>query len=257
MLKTDIFVLTEDPPFSKRISWPHVGRFCPDGRPSFLLSCIFLAFTLLGCAKNQFVLTEDPASVSRPAYRSQRLYNKSREELARGNHKQAYRDYQRAVEAAPICPDGRPCLANVSYLSSILYAWVISQSETEDVPLLNAQMQVWLEPTQLAPRRELLSAAIDKEEGIIHAFGLGLAPKNAPNLAQKRLLALQAALADSKAWAARLTMWAETGVKCPFDVTTTVIGVETLKKFWVEETICVVKIRAPIDCHEADEQESL
>lgn len=190
------------------------------------------------------------ASVSRSAYQSQRLYNKSRGELARGNYKQAYRDYQRAVEIAP-------SLANVSYLSSILYAWVISQSETEDVPLLNAQMQVWLEPMQLAPRRKLLSAAIDREGGTVHTFGLGLAPKNTPNPAQKRLLASQAALADSKAWAARLTTWAETGVERPFDVTMTVTGVKTLKEFWVEETICVVKIRAPINCQDTDEQESL
>jgi hypothetical protein len=110
---------------------------------------------------------------------------------------------------------------------------------------------------ELAPRRKLLSAAIDRQRGTVHTFGLGLAPKNTPNLAQKRLLASQAALADSKAWVARLTMWAESGVECPFDVTMTVKGVKTLKEFWVEETICVVKVIAPIDFQDTDEQESL
>ncbi len=161
--------------------------------------------------------------------------------MANGEYGQAYRSYQKAVAADPR-------IADVNHLSSILYAWAISQGEAEDRPLLDAQRRVWLEPQQLALRRSLLSVAVDREKGVIYAFGLGTAPENTPNPAQRRLLARKAALADSLAWIARLAKWAEAGVECPFEVTQTVAGVEELKEYWFGETIYVVEVRAPIDC---------
>ena len=90
--------------------------------------------------------------------------------------------------------------------------------------------------------------AVDSEKGTIHAFGLGTAPMRASIPAQRRLMARKAAIADSKAWVARLARWAEDGVKCPFDVSQTAVGVETVKEFWLADTIYVVKVRAPINC---------
>ena len=158
-----------------------------------------------------------------------------------GNYEKAYNDYQKAVAADHD-------FANVSHLSSILYAWVISESEAEDIPCLDAQKQVWLEPQQLALRRKLLSVAIDRDKGIIYAFGLGLASDDVSRAAQRKLLARKGALSDAQAWIARLATWGEAGVERPFDVSQTVVGVEMLKEFWVGEMICVVKVRAPIDC---------
>lgn len=197
------------------------------------LTCTLFILCLSGCAKSK----SPPSHTS--AKPAQELYLKSQKKLVRGDYEEAYYDYQQAVVV-------EPSLANASHLWSILYAWVISQSEAEDVPLLNAQKQVLLKPQQFALRRELLLVAVDKEKDIIHAFGLGVAPKNILHPGQKRLLAREAALTDAYAWVARLAIWTQMGVEGSFDVSRTVVGVQTLKELWIGETIYVVKVQAPL-----------
>lgn len=204
--------------------------------PVFLLfTCVFSIFCLPGCSKSK----QDSESVSQVL--SQKLYLRSQQELAQGEYEKAYNDYQRAVEADPD-------VADVSHLSSIIYGWVISESDGEDVPHITAQKRVWLEPEQLALRRGLLSLALDMEKDTIHAFGLGLAPADASSAAQREFLARKAALADAQAWTARVAIWGKTGVECPFNVPQTTVNVEILKEYWVGDTVYVVKVKAPIDC---------
>ena len=200
-----------------------------------LLACILSLSCLLGCSGSK----KETTSVSQVL--SQKLYLRSQQELAQGEYEKAYNDYQKAVEADPD-------VADVGHLSSILYAWVISESETEDVPRLNAQKRVWLEPGQLALRRDLVALTVDRDKGIIYAFGLGLAPDNISNDTQKRFLARKAALADAQAWIARLATWGEGGVECPFDVSQTTVNVEVRKEYWISEIIYVVGVSAPINC---------
>lgn len=197
------------------------------------LACVLFILCFSGCIK-----PKDQASRTSPKSPHQ-LYLKSQKELLLGDYEQAYHDYQKAVAV-------EPSIANATHLSSILYAWAISQSEAEDVPLLNAQKQVLLKPQQFVPRQELLSGAVDKEKDIIHAFGLGVAQKNILHPGQKRLLARQAALTDAYAWVARLAMWTKIGVEGSLDVSWTVVGARTLKEFWFAETIYVVKVEAPL-----------
>ena len=196
---------------------------------------IALALSIVGCGKSD-VKPLDP-----PSEAAQKLYLQSQKALQQANYRQAYQDYQKAVaEDSDI--------ANIGHLSSILYAWVISQSEAEDIPLLEAQKWVWLEPNQLALRNKLVLVAADKEREIIHAFGIGLVPENIATPEQRDHLAHRSALADAEAWVARLARWIRDGIDCPFDVSDTVVGVEVLKEFWIEGTIYVVRIRAPINC---------
>ncbi len=196
---------------------------------------LLIVFSALGCGKSE-VKPLDP-----PSEAAQKFYLQSQKELRQGDYKQAYQDYQKAVaEDSDI--------ANIAHLSSILYSWVISQSESEDVPLLEAQKWVWLEPNQLALREQLMAMAVDKERDVIHAFGIGLVPENIVISEQRRHLAHRSALADAEAWVARLATWVRDGIGCPFDVTDTVVGVETLKEFWVEDTIYVVRLKAPVNC---------
>ena len=98
------------------------------------------------------------------------------------------------------------------------------------------------------PRGTVFLASVNREKGIIRAFGLGFAPRKAPNPAQREMMARKAAMADAQAWVARIADWSEKDIKCAFDVSRTVVGVETLKEFWVDNTIYVVKVRAPVDC---------
>ena len=200
--------------------------------PAFVAFCVLFTFFATGCGKPQ------PHQNSATTY--EKLYLKSQRELAAGNYKQAYDDYQRAVKADASA-------ANINHLSSILYSWAIAESEPADAPLLRAQKRVWLEPRQLALRRKLLKLAIDSGKGYIRAFGLAIIKKSR-NSAQTDLLAEEAALADAKAWVARLATWVADGVECPFDVSGTVIGVETLKATAIDGTIYVVEVSAPIDC---------
>ncbi len=201
---------------------------------TYSLAGILCILCLLGCSKTK----GETESISQVL--SRKLYLKSQQELAQGEYEKAYSDYQRAVATDPDT-------ANASHLSSILYAWAISESEGADVSHLNAQKRVWLEPEQLALRRRLLSLALDTEKGIIRSFGLGLASGNILNAAQKRFLARKAALADAQAWTARIAAWSETGVECPFDVPQTTVNVEILKEYWVGDVIYVVKVRASVD----------
>lgn len=204
----------------------------------FLLFCILLISCLPGCSKPK----AKPQVQSTPQTEPQKLYLKSQQELARENYKQAYSDYRKAVSM----DQG---VANASHLSSILYSWVISKSEPEDIPLLNGQKKVWLAPHQLALREGLLSVGVDKDKRIIHAFGLGFAPENIKNPAQRSMLARKTAEADAAAWVARLATWAEAGVSCPFDISSqTLVGMETSKELWVDDTVYVVKVQAPVDC---------
>ena len=200
--------------------------------PAFVAFCVFFTLFAAGCGKSQPPHTPETAG--------QKLYLKSQRELAAGNYKQAYDEYQKAVTE-----DANA--ANINHLSSILYSWAIAQSEPADVPLLKAQKQVWLEPRQLALRQKLLTVALDNEKGLIHSFGLGIIKKG-PNPDQTARLAHEGALADAKAWVARLATWAANGVESPFDVSQTVIDIKTLKENSIEGTIYVVKVSAPMDC---------
>ena len=194
-----------------------------------------LVLSILGCGKSEV------KSLHPPTDAAQRFYLGSQKALRQGDYEQAYQDYHKAVAEDS-------SIANIAHLSSILYSWVISQSEAEDAPLLEAQKRVWLEPNQLAHRKKLVSVAVDRGREIIHAFGIGLVPENIVISEQRQHLAHRSALADAEAWVARLARWAKDGIECPFDVSDTVVGVEVLKEFWVEETIYVVRLRAPIDC---------
>ena len=203
-----------------------------------LLICIPLISCFLGCSKPE-LQSQSPQA---PQTDSEKLYLKSQQELMREDYKQAYYDYQKAVSI-----DQK--MANMSHLSSIMYAWTLSKSEPEDIPILNGQKFVWLEPEQFVLRRQLLKLGVDGKRGTIHAFGLGLAPDNISNLDQKSMLARKTAQADAAAWVARLATWAETGVGCPFNVSAqTLTGMQTIKEFWVDDTIYVVKVEAPVDC---------
>jgi hypothetical protein len=198
------------------------------------LICVLSILCILGCSRKK----EETESVSQVL--AQKLYLRSQQQLAKGEYEEAYNDYQRAVEADPGASD-------MSHLSSILYAWVISESEGDDVPHLDAQKRVWLEPDQLGLRRRLLSLALDAEKGTIQAFGIGLAPGNISNDAQKRFLSRKAALADAQAWTARIALWNKSGVESSFDVPQTTVIVEVIKEYWVGDTIAVVKVKAPVD----------
>ena len=200
--------------------------------PAFVAFCALFTLFIAGCGKTE--------PQQNPTAGYDRLYLKSQRELAAGNYKQAYDDYQKAVK-------DDASVANINHLSSILYSWAIAQSEPEDVPLLKAQKQVWLEPRQLALRRKFLKLAIDSGKGYIHAFGLAIIKKG-PSPAQTDLLAEEGALLDARAWVARIATWVADGVECPFDVSGTVIGVETLKATSIEGAIYVVKVSAPMDC---------
>lgn len=196
---------------------------------------LILALSILGCGKSEVKPLNPPTEAA------QKLYLKSQKELQRGNHRQAYHDYQGAVSEDSD-------ISNIAHLSSILYSWVIEQGESGDIPLLEAQKWVWLEPNQLAFRNKLVLVAVDKEREVIYAFGIGLVPENTINSEQRNQLAHRSALADAEAWVARLARWVKDGINCPFDVADTVVGVEVLKEFWVDDTIYVVKIMAPINC---------
>jgi len=211
-------------------------------RPSsslFLIVCISLICCLLGCSKSEV----QPQQTQRVAQTEpQKLYLRSQQELARAEYKQAYVDYQKAVSM----DQG---VANTSHLSSILYSWAISKSEPEDIPLLKRQKQVWLAPRQFALREGLLALGVDKDKRIIHAFGLGIAPGNVKNPAQRSMMARKTAEADAAAWVARLATWSEAGVSCPFDISSqTLVGMETFKELWVDDTIYVIRVQAPVDC---------
>ena len=204
------------------------GVFC-------LLLMAIMVF--LGCGKPEVKPLEKP---SEPA---QKLFLKSQKELAADSYEQAYADYQKAVAT-----DSR--VADISHLSSILYSWAISETESEDMPLLDAQRKVWLEPNQLSLRQGLMKVAVDSERGVIYAFGLGVASENRPHVDQRRQLARQAAMADAKAWVARIARWGRDGIKCPFDISLAVVGAETLKEYWIGDAVYVIKFRAPVDCLE-------
>ena len=203
-----------------------------------LLASIVLFSSLLGCSKSE--VQSQPSDI--PQADSQKLYLKSQQELMSENYRQAYQDYRQAVSM-----DEK--IASVSHLSSIIYSWAISKGEREDISLLKKQKQVWLEPKQLSLRRQLLSMGVDRDKRIIHAFGLGLAPDSISNPAQRSMLARKVALADASAWVARLATWADAGVDCPFDISSeTLMGMETFKELWVDDTIYVVRVEAPVDC---------
>ena len=203
-----------------------------------LLASIALIYSLPGCSKSEVQL--QPLDIAQSD--SQKLYLKSQQELMRENYKQAYYDYKQAVSM----DEG---ITNVNHLSSILYGWAMSKVEQEDVSLLEKQKQVWLEPKQLPLRQELVSLEVDKDKRIIHAFGIGLAPDNISNPTQRTMMARKVALADASAWVARIATWADVGVSCPFDISSeTLMGMETLKEFWVDDTLYVVKVEAPVDC---------
>lgn len=203
-----------------------------------LLVCIPFISYLLGCSNTE--LQSQPPQA--PQTDSEKLYLKSQQELMREDYKQAYYDYQKSVSM-----DQK--IANMSHLSSIMYAWAISKGEQEDISLLNKQKQVWLEPNQFALRRELLSLGVDRDKRIIHAFGLGIAPDNITNPDQRSMLARKTAQADAAAWVARLAKWAEAGVDCPFNISAqTLMGMEIHKEFWLDDTIYIVRVAAPVDC---------
>jgi len=203
-----------------------------------LIVCTLLISCLLGCSKSEVQPQAQRVAQTEP----QKLYLKSQQELARAEYKQAYSDYQKAVSM----DQG---VANTSHLSSILYSWAISKSEPEDVPLLKGQKQVWLAPRQFALREGLLALGVDRDKRIIHAFGLGIAPGNIKNPAQRSMMARKTAEADAAAWVARLATWSEAGVSCPFDISSqTLMGMETHKELWVDDTIYVIRVQAPVDC---------
>lgn len=199
-------------------------------RNGAVASFLFL-FCLTGCAGPR---QQIPSPIP-----PQEFYLQSQQKLALGNCEEAYYDYQKAVAV-------EPGLANATYLSNILYSWVLKQSEEADTPLLNAQKQVLLAPQQSSPRQELLSIAVDRDKDTVSAFGLGLIPSNISHPGQRRLLAREAALTDSYVWVGRLALWAKKGVKGPLDVSQTVVDARVIKEFWVAETIYVVKVKAPL-----------
>jgi hypothetical protein len=201
-------------------------------RVSLLLVCFSFTIFMFGCARP---LDKSPRILSTP----DELYYKSQKELVNENYEKAYHNYWNAVAIDS-------SFTNASYLFNILYSWVISQSKPDDIPLLNAQKQVILKPKYSISREELLSLAKDDKNDTLCAFGLGISPKNVSISAQRRLLAREAALADSSAWIARLAFWLRNGVESSEDVLQTVVGIEVIKEFWFLETIYVVKIQVPI-----------
>jgi hypothetical protein len=202
-----------------------------------LVSCILILayFIILGCAKSK-----DQASYI-PSKPAQELYTKSQQELSNGDYKKAFYDYQKAVEI-----DKR--IANIGHLSSIVYDWAISQSEPEDIPLLIAQKQVFLEPERSEFRKQLISVSVDREKGVIYAIGFGIINADKPLPTQRQFLTSKAAISDSQIWVARIAQWAKNGIECPFDISTSITGYEKLKENWIGDVICVVKLKAPIDC---------
>ena len=192
------------------------------------------AFLVPACAKHGVGVKNAPSEAA------QRLYDDSQRQLHAKKYKQAYDSYQKAVLEDP-------GVANIAHLSSILYSWAISEGPAEDRALLDAQRKVWLEPNQMAMRRNLQSIAVDEKNGSIYALGLGAAMQANTSAEQHRLLAQRAALADAKAWIARLARWNKDGIDCPFDILANVKAVEVINKYWVDKTFCVVKLKAPVD----------
>lgn len=201
----------------------------------YLIICGLFLISIFSCSKSEIQPLDAP---SEPA---QKLYLESQKELQTGSYKQSYNSYRAAVAA-----DRK--VANINHLSSILYSWIIAESEGEDTPILTAQRKVWLEPNQLALRGGLQKIAVDRQRGTIYAFGIGIAPEDIDNMEQRRELARRTAMADAQTWVARLARWAKDGIKCPFDISLTVVGVETIKEHWIGDTIYIVKVQAPIDC---------
>jgi len=176
-----------------------------------------------------------------PSKSAQNLYANSEQEFKIGDYEKAYYNYKKAVAIDP-------GVANVSYLNNVIYEWVISKSDPEDIPLLTAQKQVFLNHRNLEFREKLLSLAVDRERGVIFAFGIGVLDDTGPLPAQQHLLASKAALTDSQLWIARIALWARDGISCPFDVSTSIASFEKLKEIRVGNIIYVIKLKAPIDC---------
>jgi hypothetical protein len=199
-----------------------------------LHSAFCITFWVFACAQS----AKPPAQTGpTPA---QERYLQSQANLMRGAYEQAYRDYQKATTS-------EPALADVAYLSSILYSWAISQSDAADISLLEAQKQVSLTPGQFAPRKALLSIAVNREANRIRAFGVGLSAPRPLQANQERVLAREAAMVDAHAWAARIARWAKQGVEAPFDISGRVRGVQQVGEFWLIPEVCVVKVEAPLE----------
>jgi hypothetical protein len=210
---------------------------------ALLLACGFFILCLPGCPRPQTeqdqVDSPDNQKVEE-AETPKLLYVQSVKESVEENYEQAYYDYRKAVEIDP-------GLANASHLAGVVYGWVISESEAENVPLLTAQRRLLLTPQELDVRRNLLSVAVDKDKDTIQVFGVGIAPKNVSSAEQKRLLAREAALTSAYVWVARLAMWTKSGVEGPFDVSQKVFGVRPEQEFWIGEEVFAIKVKAPLE----------
>ena len=196
---------------------------------------VLCAVLCLGCGKS----SPEPPSPAGPTAAQQR-YQQSQAHLMHGEYEQAYRDYQGATASDP-------ALANVSYLSSVLYGWAISQSATTDTPQLEAQKQVMLTPGQFAARKALLSISVNGEAKVVYGFGVGLSKPHPAQANRERVLAREAALVDAHAWVARMVNWSRHGVEHPFDVNTRISGVKLISESWLIPEVCVVKVEAPLE----------
>ncbi len=196
----------------------------------FIALCITVSYLILGCGK--------------PAEQPQKILDQNKsspqETIPDGDYAQAYRNYVRKVFADPSS-------ANAGDLANILYSWVISQSDQKDVSLLNAQKQIILNPQINSFRNKLLEIAIDKNNKVAYAFGIGVSPENETDDAKRRLFAHESALADSALWLGRSLNWESKGVKEPMDISRKLIGVVAVKEDWIMNTVYVIKVQAPLN----------
>lgn len=193
------------------------------------LGLLFI-FCLPACAAQSV----QPSSTSvSPA---QELFSRSRNELSQQDYEQAYSNYMKAVETDR-------SLLNLGYMTDLLYEWAASECEENDSVLLEAQKQVALAPQKVESRRKLLSLAVDADNGTMSAFGIATAPMNISSQAQMHAMARRAALTDARRWLARLQAWSQTGIETPFDIESVVISVETVREYWISETLSVIKVR--------------
>ena len=197
---------------------------------------IFLLGLLLSCVKRKERIAITPEALAKEYYAS------SEQEFAVGNYDQAYTAYEKAIKLAPD-------LENASLLNNILLSWAVAKSAAEDTTLLSAQKRVWLNQQNIEARKVLLDLAVDNENDVIIAFGIGRAPENATIPTIKKRLASRGALMVASAWVGRLAIWSKKGIESPFDVSANVIGVSTIYQTWIGEQFMLLKAEAPLEAN--------
>jgi hypothetical protein len=198
-------------------------------------SCFIALYTVI-----LFLIT----GCSKPAEQPQKMLDQnksnSQEMIPDEDYAKAYQNYIQKISLDPSS-------ANAGKLANILYSWAISQSNSKDVPLLNAQKQVILNPQPNSLRSKLLAVAIDRNNKVLYVFGIGVPPEDETDSVKRRFLAHESALADSVLWLGRLLSWESNGVKEPMDISRKIIGVVAVKEDWIMDTVYVIKAQAPLN----------